>query len=642
MSNASNVQKYLKFLYNCSIGDKSIIYQPLNESQGHFFEDGDCSYFDYKEIYDTLSNFAFLTLMNNSHIEIDQNTLNEMVYDGDFTRVVTPTTFEGGIIDNLLKNGKKTKDGVVIVDQFGQEHLVNTKNKKYVVQTKCYPVEDYDWLKQKRVRSNNIVNIIRNGMIHGTSTDMLQEKDTFYQGFLENTEGQQSYAFRSGNECVVILATENWIREFKKVFFLDSYCFVDEKTNEFNFPRFMPVLDKNISDENDLEFLLKNAINTKITIKDSHKNFMEARMFIEDTLFEKVLSKDIQLKYGLKNKTGQDRIDFLQKNEEQVRELITTALKNKGYNDFEIEFSPIANSKNFDEIMNIWKVKLTQFENFYYGDVKLKDQLTMFSRINTLIPSGGFKTKENYEYGITPQMVSLFLSTVELSKLDLNYDDKFRALDDLEKEGKITPLMDTRIKNVLMLNNKSNKKGFQVTNDNIDAIYKVIANSVDESRYQRVSTYNCFHQYCASHEFAFMTAYASIYNGLIETGFYEKACAVNKETGKYPVVSGQTLAGIKYLDLSEFKLLNANDQLISVGFPNEKLLVLSTLRNALVHGGGRINYDTITKDVSETEITFFVKDGKFKIVTTVDAIIKLFDNRVFYQDVEVHVKKNKG
>jgi len=639
----NEVQKYLKFLYMCACDNPDVMFVPTEENQGYYVDlVNDASYFDYKKIYDTLSNFAFLTLMNNSHIEIDRRELDKMVNLGEFTRIVNPRTFEGENIEALLKKGTKTKDGVLICDEFGQESLVTIKDKKYVVKTNCHPVDDYDWLHMKKVHSSNMVNIIRNGMIHGTSTDMLNEKeDSYYKKFLKETEGQKSYSFRSGNDCVVILATENWIREFKKVFFLDSYCFTGDSNNEFSFPRFLPVLDKNISSDEDLELLLKNTISTKITIKDPKKNFMEARLLIEDDLFERVLNKDLQLKYVLKKKQGSERLEHLENHQTQIKELITNVLKEKGYQDFDIEFHPVVASKHFDDILNIWKTKVSHIKDFYKEE-KLKDQVVIFSRIGTLIPNGGFYTKENHKHGLTPQLISLFLTTVNRSKKDLSPDDKFVAMEDLEAEGKITPIIEKRIQSALTLNNKSDKKGYKLTNQNIDAVFKHIAPLVDKSKYEKVCVQNCFDSYYSRHEFAFMTAYASIYNGLIETGFYEKACAQNKETGKYPVLTGNSLQNMKYLDMSNFYFTGPNGKQVFPVNTIEKLTVLSSLRNAIVHGGGKIDYSTLSKKVGDTELTFTTSDGRVEVHTTVDAVINLFDNRVFYQDVELYVKKKKS
>ena len=344
---SNNVQEILNFLYKVATTEKGFdIFDDEIFHHGVLDTNKSIKSFDKNEIYNELTDFAFLTLYNNSLIRIDDEKLYDMVKKGIFVREVNNSTFEGMYLERLLDNGKgkiaKEKD---IIDRFNQKSHVKRNGKFYEVTTKCPSIVACNYQSLESVDPNTIVQIIRNSLIHNRFREVSDKEKELYSDVFEEDVNGKGYIFKNFNNSIDILVTESWLREFKKVYFLDSYCYVSNEANTFYFPRFITPKDTLIRNEEELESVLNSILHTRITIYDTDKNFMNTSKIIEEDLFCSVYSKDEELRYKLKNIKDNSLKEKVKEHHIEIEKFIRKTLEEKGYRDFKIEI----NSESLDE-----------------------------------------------------------------------------------------------------------------------------------------------------------------------------------------------------------------------------------------------------------------------------------------------------
>lgn len=628
---ANNIQETLNFLYKIAIKAEGVNdFEEDNFIHGKIDDLNSINNFNKKEIYDELTDFAFLTLYNNSLIKIDDDKLTEMVRRGIFTRRVNEKSFEGVHLKREIVNGTKTDKGIEIINQYGQKSIVTRENKDFIVTTKCPSILAF---RNDDIYTDveEIVHIIRNNLVHNRFQEISEKEKELYSDIFKNDAKGKGYIFKNYGNSVEVLVTESWLREFKKIYFLDSYCYVYSEDNVFYFPRFISARKKPIKDEEELKELLNSLLHTSITIYDKDKNYMQTKTLIEEDLFLSVFNKDKKLKYFLDKNKGKEEIkEKLKEHHLMIEEYITKTLQNKGYKDFKIEFKSEVNEEEKDKHYEFFKNRLRHIDDFYNEDT-IDEQIYCLNRMAGIIPTTGFDKKENLK-GITPPMISLFLSIVESLDKKTIMLEKLKALNDFVLDEK-------NLENDFLIN-KLNSMVIRKTPTSIENAYGLIENKIDTNKYNKVVIDNYFDSYFANIELMYVVCCASLYNAIIGTGFYEKILRRNEEK-EYFKLEKDAYKSILKMNMDHFEM-NTNGEFITCKNYGDKMKTLSYIRNVLLHGGAEIDYSSITDNLEDTKILFKSEYSNIVVRASVANIMELTNQKVLYDDLVISKKKKNN
>ena len=269
------------------------------------------------------------------------------------------------------------------------------------------------------------------------------------------------------------------------------------------------------------------------------------------------------------------------------------------------------------------------------NDNSLEEQLYDINRVCTILPTTGFDKKENLK-GITPQMISLFLSVVESMDMHTVRIERIKAVseyvDEHIDEYRKNP---NHPKNILM--KKIIPMLQRKTTDSFDSVYNLIKNKVDIENYTKFAIDNHFESYFANVELAYVTSCASLYNAIIRTEFYEKVLKRDEEKG-YVKLEEEIYKELMNLDMDEFEI-NASGSFKPCKGYGEKMNALAYIRNVLLHGGAEIDYSTLKGNIEDIRVKFKLENSNFIVVASVGNIMKLANEKVLYK--KINVKNNK-
>lgn len=630
-----DVQKYLQFLFDIAtlkgntqedyIDNKNYAFYSKNEQNKDL---------DFPFIYDQITDFAFLSLLNNSSIDIDDQTLKLMVEQGIFKKTIKKETYEGGLIREKLasKNVKKVGNEMIYKDIFGKEVKV-IKDKDYQVEAQRNNVLVSNYYNQTKINPRDIINIIRNNIAHNDYKKIGKEdlpaiyKDTF------SNLNETCYLFKDKDENVDVLVCESWLREFKKVYFHSAYFKTNENETSFYFPRYILSNLKRIQDENDLEKILNNTIHTTITIKNLKENYMITRDFIEEHLFNKVYTMDKKLKYKVNKKSPEEIVSIIQTHQEEIKLYLKNELEKQGFTDFEINFSFARDDKNFPLYVEQWKSRFRYDKDFYESVETIDEQLYYLAGSSNLKIDGGFGNKK-VRNGLTPAIISLFSTMIESTRIEVPGFEKVNIVQHfIDNLDELKPYELKKISE--LLRNKSSSTALN--------IYSYLNNisGRDFSSEERLVVNDYFRHYTADHELSFIVSCASIYNALIATQFTEKTCKKD-ENNEYPVLLDDVYCSLKEMEMEgfEFKTKDSNEFRTPFGY-KDKMYILNQLRNILLHGKYYINYSALAEHIEDTELVFEMENIGLTIKCKANDVMKLCSNPVFYKEKILANKKAK-
>ncbi len=629
-----DVQKYLQFLFDIAT-QKDYVKEDLVDNKNYVFYDqiGRNKELNFQFIYDQITDFAFLSLLNNSSIDIDDETLKTMVEQGTFKKVIKKETHEGDLIQQKIADLKTTRNGneIIYKDIFGKEVRVN-KGKDYEVTAQCNSVLVSNYLNQKKLSPRHIVNIIRNNMAHNDYRKIGKEElNSFYEGTFPNLN-ETCYLFKDKSENIDVLLCESWLREFKKVYFHSAYFKTNENETNFYFPRYILIDNKPLQSEEDLERIFNNTIHTTITIKNLKDNYMATRDFIEEQLFNKVYAMDKKLKYQLNKKSPEEASIIIKKHQETIKTYLAQALEKQGFTDFEIDFNFARDDQNYSLYVEQWKNRF-RYDKQFYEINDINEQIYFLATSSNLKIDGGFGNKK-VKNGLTPAILSLFSTMIESTRIEVPGLEKVKIvqhfIDHLEELKQYELEMFAKL-----LRNKSSSTALNVY------AYLNRVSGRDFSKNERLVVNNYFRSYTADHELAFVVSCASIYNTLIATQFTEKTCKKN-ENNEYPVLTNDVYNSIKKIDMDgfQFKTKNSEEFNSPQGY-KDKMFIFNQLRNILLHGKYYINYSNLVDNIEDTELIFEMENTGLTIKCSANNIMELCSNPVFYKEKLLEIEKPK-